>query len=1040
MLMDIAWTALFVFHIIVLAYFVILNGYYFGTSLISFRALRRYSRGLNASDSADIMRFGGAPPVSILVPAYNEAANCLGALRSLLDLEYPSYDIIFINDGSTDDTLARLTAAYDLEPAYRNRTSLLGSNVRGVYQSATHSQLWVIDKANGGKPDALNVGLDYCHTPLFCSLDADTALERDALLRLCRSFLENADTIAAGGIVRVANGSTFSSGHVRDVRLPDSLLARFQVVEYLRAFLAGRMGWSSGQVLLIVSGAFGMFRRDVVAAAGGYSTVSVGRGHGADRPAAPPHAGGEAAVQHQASCRTPWRGTEVPESLRVLARQRDRWQRGLLQSLSAHRVMLLNPKYGRIGMIAYPYFWFMEGLGPVIEVLGYLAFTIAILFGWVAPEFVVAFLLLGLFSGIALSLAAVGLEELSFRRYTGRHDFGRLLLLSVLENFGYRQYLALARFRGVIMAVLGRRSWGVMEKRGVLERQADAPPLTAAATGTAAAAAVASAAAGFCCCRARRGGPWCRPSGRPRRVGEGPVMTRSIVLVAGMVLAATAVSPPVMQCPDVEDAYAVTGWNDYRADRIGAAQRAFRAALGRCPDHVESGVGLGYVALRQAELAEARSRFTQALQANPSHVDAVTGLGLVEWRAGRYEAAAGLFTRALALDPARSDVRQHLAALPELPGPRPVRPPLVRPDTLVYTARVNGERFEVRTARGWAPFYVNGVNIGAGAAGPVPEPVPGLRHVPAVDRGHRGDGREHGARLHAAPACLLRRAGSAQLGEPGAAPLAAPRAYGRSCRRATTTTTTRGRASSSARCAASSTCSTAGRTSSRDRATPPAGTRRTSPAGPSAWSSAGSGAVLCGGVQRAGRVPHRVARRILPHRRRAGHGRLAGGGHGACGGVRDADVRCAASRRLHELADAGPHAAPRGDRRAGGTDHPRHAVRPEPPRPQRGRGRPGRGAGPDDGGVPRRLLRGVPRLPVLPDFFLHDPVYGAARSPWGTSSYYGYLQDLKKHYPACRCSSRSTAFRPAGARRTSTPRAGTTAATRKRRRPKSMRG
>jgi cellulose synthase/poly-beta-1,6-N-acetylglucosamine synthase-like glycosyltransferase len=161
--------------------------------------------------------------------------------------------------------------------------------------------------------------------------------------------------------------------------------------------------------------------------------------------------------------------TEVPESLRVLGRQRDRWQRGLLQSLAAHRVMFMNPKYGRIGTIAYPYFWFMEGFGPVIEFLGYIAFAVAILFGWAAPEFVIAFLLLAIFSGVALSLAAVGLEELSFRRYTGRRDFGRLLLLSVLENFGYRQYLAFARFRGVIMAAFGRMSWGSMEKRGVLE-------------------------------------------------------------------------------------------------------------------------------------------------------------------------------------------------------------------------------------------------------------------------------------------------------------------------------------------------------------------------------------------------------------------------------------------------------------------------------------------------------------------------------------------------------------------------------------------
>jgi cellulose synthase/poly-beta-1,6-N-acetylglucosamine synthase-like glycosyltransferase len=471
MLLEIAWTSLYVFHILVLAYFVILNGYYFASSIMSFRALRQYSRSLNAGTVDDLVRFGSAPPVSILVPAYNEAANCLGALRSLLDLDYPGYEVIFVNDGSTDATMSLLKREYDLQPAFRSPTSSLGKGVvRGIYQSATFPDLWVIDKENGGKSDALNVALDYCHTPLFCSLDADTALEKDALLRLCRSFLENGDVIASGGIVRVANGSTFQDGHVRDVRLPKSLLAQLQVVEYLRAFLAGRMGWSNGGVLLIVSGAFGMFRRDVVVGAGGYSVRSVGedmelivRLHRYMRERRQPYE-----VQFVPD---PVAWTEVPENLRVLARQRDRWQRGLMQSLAAHKVMLLNPKYGRIGMVAYPYFWFMEGFGPAVEVLGYAAFTVAFIFGWVATEFVVAFLLLSVFSGIALSLAAVALEELSFRRYTGGRDFGRLLLLSVIENFGYRQYLAFARFKGLIMAMLGRRDWGAMEKKGVLERR-----------------------------------------------------------------------------------------------------------------------------------------------------------------------------------------------------------------------------------------------------------------------------------------------------------------------------------------------------------------------------------------------------------------------------------------------------------------------------------------------------------------------------------------------------------------------------------------
>ncbi|NJD11126.1 MAG: glycosyltransferase family 2 protein [Gemmatimonadetes bacterium] len=482
MLLDAAWLVLHAFSIVVLVYFVVLNGYYFISSILSFRALRRYARTLRAADTADLIRYGDVPPVTVLVPAYNESANCLATIKSLLDLEYPDFEILFVNDGSTDQTLSLIADAYRLEPSERIATSALGrGQVRGIYQSATAPRLWVIDKENGGKPDALNVGLDHCHTPLFCALDADTALERDALLRLCRSFLENGDTVAAGGIVRVANGSVFRDGHVRDVRLPDKWLARLQVMEYLRAFLAGRMGWSSMDVLLIVSGAFGMFRREMVVSAGGYSSRTVGEDmelivrlhrHLRERK------------QRYAISFVPdpvaW--TEVPDGWRVLTRQRDRWQRGLLQSLSQHRRMLLNPRYGRIGMIAFPYFWFMEGLGPVVEFFGYVAFVLTILLGWAAPWFVLAFLLLAIFSGIALSLAAVALEELSFRRYHRRADFARLMACAVLENFGYRQLLTFARFRGVLMALIGRMSWGAMEKRGVL-RQNGATEAQAAGRG-----------------------------------------------------------------------------------------------------------------------------------------------------------------------------------------------------------------------------------------------------------------------------------------------------------------------------------------------------------------------------------------------------------------------------------------------------------------------------------------------------------------------------------------------------------------------------
>ncbi len=456
------------FNLIVLLYFVILNFFYLWTSISSFRALRKYARRLNTLDVDELMTSAGAPPVTIIMPAFNEEASCVSSVRSVVGLRYPEHEIIVVNDGSTDGTLVTLIRSFDLVPATRAQTAHLASApIRTVYRSRTNPNIWLIDKENGGKSDALNAGINHCHTPLFCAMDADSILEREALMRLVRPFLEDATTVAAGGIVRIANGCKFERGFISDVGLPRGLLARFQVLEYLRAFLAGRMGWSSLDVLLIVSGAFGIFRRSTVVEAGGYWTGTVGEDM-------------ELIVRLHRHCREkkqPYRisfipdpiaWTEAPESVRVLGRQRDRWQRGLMQALARNRVMLLNPKYGRIGLIAFPYFWFLEGFGPVVEILGYVAFVIALILGWVSTPFVIAFLLLAFFLGVALSAAAVALEELVFRRYAKMSDFGRLLILAVLENFGYRQLLSLFRFRGVLSAVRGRKGWGKMDRHGTI--------------------------------------------------------------------------------------------------------------------------------------------------------------------------------------------------------------------------------------------------------------------------------------------------------------------------------------------------------------------------------------------------------------------------------------------------------------------------------------------------------------------------------------------------------------------------------------------
>jgi len=454
------------FNALVILYFLILNSAYLLTSVFAFRALRRYANRLESVAVDELLNDRVLPPVTVLAPAYNEAVNCVESVRALLGLRYPDYEVLVVNDGSTDETLERLREAFELRRVPRAPTAELPTaEVRGVYRSTTHPRLWVIDKENGGKADALNAGLALCRTPLFCAIDADTLIERDALIRISRPFLEDARTVAAGGIIRIANGSTVESGRVTGIRLPRKLIARFQVLEYLRAFLSARMGWDALDATLVISGAFGMFRRPTVVDAGGYATDTVGEDM-------------ELVVRLHRHCREreiPYRirfvpdpvaWTECPESLRVLGRQRDRWQRGLMESLWRHRVMLFNRRYGRIGWLAFPYFFLLEMIGPVIEALGYVAFVVTILLGRASPSYVVAFLLLAVVFGIALSIAAVALEELSFRRYTQGGDLAALLGLSFVETIGYRQLNTWWRFRGVISKLRGVRSWGIMDRQG----------------------------------------------------------------------------------------------------------------------------------------------------------------------------------------------------------------------------------------------------------------------------------------------------------------------------------------------------------------------------------------------------------------------------------------------------------------------------------------------------------------------------------------------------------------------------------------------
>jgi cellulose synthase/poly-beta-1,6-N-acetylglucosamine synthase-like glycosyltransferase len=460
------WILLFGFNVLVLLYFLAINGIYFILGLVSFRALRLYTRRLEALEIEEVMQTAGAIPVTLIAPAFNEEASCVEATRALLTLRYVDYTVLFVNDGSTDETLARMIEAFGLKPAALVPTARIPTAaVRGAWRSELNPNLWLIDKENGGKADAQNTGLNFCRTPLFGAIDADSLLEPDSLTRVVRAFLEDATTVAAGGTIRIVNGCTVRSGQVTGVGLPSNLLARFQVLEYLRAFLTGRMGWDALNASLIISGAFGIFRRTTAVDIGGYDPKALGedmeftvRLH--------KHCLEEGFPYRIAFVPDPVAWTECPETLSSLGRQRDRWQRGLIESMWWHRGMLFNPRYGRVGLLAFPCFFFLEMLGPLIEALGYLAFLTTLLLGWASTEYVLAFLAIAMVLGITLSVAALGLEELSFRRYPRTLDLLRLMGLAVFETLGYRQLNTFWRVQGFVSKIRGVSSWGSMERRG----------------------------------------------------------------------------------------------------------------------------------------------------------------------------------------------------------------------------------------------------------------------------------------------------------------------------------------------------------------------------------------------------------------------------------------------------------------------------------------------------------------------------------------------------------------------------------------------
>jgi cellulose synthase/poly-beta-1,6-N-acetylglucosamine synthase-like glycosyltransferase len=460
--------ALVAFSVAAFCYFVILNCFYLLLTGLAWIDLRKkiWRRRYLALD--EVFASPLTPGISVIVPAFNEEVVIVESVRSLLALRYPRHEVLVVNDGSKDGTVATLVEAFDMVPVRQAlRDGIPTAEIRNAYASARHPGLLVLDKENAGRSDAINAGVNSASYPYVCMIDADSLLEPDALLRIAKPLLDHpGSVVAAGGTIRVANGCRIENGQVLSVKLPPSRLATIQTLEYIRAFLVARVGWGRIHALGLISGAFGIFDRALLQTLGGLWTDTVGedleltvRMHRYLRDRREPY---RVVFVDDAVC---W--TEVPESLTTLGRQRRRWQRGLWDAMWRHRAMIGNPRYGVVGIVTMIYFAVFEFLSPIFALLG-LAVTVGLWIGGVVgTAYVVSVLAVSLLLGMVLTTAALVLEEVTYRTYGRRRDVLRLLAYTLLENIGYRQLHHGWRLLGFVDIVRRKSEWGVQERLGL---------------------------------------------------------------------------------------------------------------------------------------------------------------------------------------------------------------------------------------------------------------------------------------------------------------------------------------------------------------------------------------------------------------------------------------------------------------------------------------------------------------------------------------------------------------------------------------------
>lgn len=454
-----------VFNYFCMSFTILLSIIYIIQMVVS---LIRVRKNYEKNFSDDFMRYEDSNnllPISLIIPAYNEQENIVQNIRSLMKINYPSYEILVVNDGSTDKTRELVIDAFEMKPIETSiRYQIPTKQIRGVYFSQKYPNLLFVDKENGGKSDALNAGINISSYPLFTCLDADSRIEKDALLRLSIEFIKDSRTVVAGGIVRIANGSKIVDGELKGFTMPKKLVERFQIVEYYRSFLFGRVFWSATNSLLVVSGAFGLFRKQTVIDVGGYKQNTIGedmeivvRIHRYLRKKKIKY---KVIFNELSIC---W--TQGPMSMNDIRSQRRRWQIGLMDTLISHRAMTFNPYYGMVGMFSVPYNWIFELFGALIETIGYFLIPFSLIMGELNMFFFVMYFLLAVMLGVILSEGSLVLEQYTHRAAMSAKQSIAISIYAVLENFGYRQIISLFRLEGILKYRKLRKTWGKIKRK-----------------------------------------------------------------------------------------------------------------------------------------------------------------------------------------------------------------------------------------------------------------------------------------------------------------------------------------------------------------------------------------------------------------------------------------------------------------------------------------------------------------------------------------------------------------------------------------------